>query len=225
MVRNVVGVIAGVVVLALAIGLRGQYIGRHREFPRSPNPQDIVGPVSSPKTTPAQAVSARKGSIGLAWAETSSPAESKVHIVSREKTMKGAALFDTEFQVSASVEANCRVGIARGYGTACNRIRHDLSMMAQESRDPAWASDLEAKLQNYFERQNLEGFSVRNIECRTSLCAIEVVATKDQPIVFVFASPNPLSDQLIPPTYFANGEETDPPGAKLQTLLVTYRRR
>jgi hypothetical protein len=84
---------------------------------------------------------------------------------------------------------------------------------------------MEAKLLSYFEQQNLEGLSVRNIECRTSLCAIEVAATKNQPIVFVFGSPNPLNDQLISPTYFVSGEETAPSGAQLETLLVTYRRR
>jgi len=215
----------GVVLLALAIGLVAQYIARYNESSRAPSPQPIFGAMSSPKTTPAQAVSARSGSAGRDSTQTSTSAESTEHITSRATNAKGAALFGNEFQVSASVESSCKVAIARGYGVACDRIGDDLSTMEQESRDPAWAPDMERKLQNYFEKQNLEGFSVRNIACRTSLCAIEVVATRDQPIVFVFSSPNLLGDQLISPTYFANGEETDPSGAKLETLLVTYRRR
>ena len=222
-IRSTKGIVSGCVLLALLIALGSHFIWRHHA-PTS-RTQQIARSTSSQIISSVPAVSAGAHSIGPAEPPSHKSAEPTKPMASREASTKEAELFEREFQVSTSVESGCKPASPRGSSTACDKIRHDLSMMAREMRDPAWASDMEARLQEYFERQSLEGLSVRNIECRVSLCAIEVAVIKDQPIVFVFGSPNPLNDKLISPTYFANGEETGPSGEQLEVLLVTYRRR
>lgn len=217
MVRHSVGGITGVLLLVLALGLGAQYVAEHKKPSRAP--------MLEPTNRPAQAAAARSSHPSRDGEQISTPAESKQIITSRAAIRPGIELSGNQFGVSASVVTLCRVGSAWGGGVDCARIRDDLSTMAQESRDPAWAPAMEAKLQNYFERQNLEHFSIRNVECRASLCAIEAVAARDQPMVFVFGSPDPLANQLIAPTYFADGEETDPSGVKLNVVLATYRRK
>ncbi|MDP2324318.1 MAG: hypothetical protein Q8N51_09850, partial [Gammaproteobacteria bacterium] len=82
-----------------------------------------------------------------------------------------AAEIGRPFPVSTSVLENCR--------------RHDycvieflprLSEFAQEPRDRAWAPDMEAEIGNLILEQVPGYFTIRGVECRTSLCVAEAVS-------------------------------------------------
>lgn len=72
------------------------------------------------------------------------------------------------FPVSASVAAGCKV-------YTCPEMDEVLARFAQEPRDSAWAAQMEAKLQDYVESQPGQ-YQIRAIECRTTLCFIEVAS-------------------------------------------------
>jgi hypothetical protein len=105
-------------------------------------------------------------------------------------------------------------------GHICKKFYVDLAQMAKEPRDSAWANDMEAKLQAYIE-QEFKDALIRNIDCRTSLCAIEVETT-DVRISAVFPYPNPLNNQLMRENWMSSTEKT-PSGA--DTFVVIYKRR
>jgi hypothetical protein len=72
------------------------------------------------------------------------------------------------FPVSASVAAGCKV-------YTCPETDEALARFAREPQDPAWSAQMEAKLQNYVESQPGQ-YKIRAIECRTTLCFIEVAS-------------------------------------------------
>ncbi len=75
------------------------------------------------------------------------------------------------FPVSQSVQSTCET-----YSDRCKHQYELLSAMKDQPRDLAWAPKLESRL-----REALEGdegaYRVRTIECRLSLCAVEVEST------------------------------------------------
>jgi hypothetical protein len=94
--------------------------------------------------------------------------------------------------------------------------------MAQEPRDPAWAPDMETKLQDLVMAEPNK-FSIRDIECRMSLCAVEVASVYG-PYLGKINSNNPLDNNLF--TWFGMfGYETDPSAARITVTLLTFKRR
>jgi hypothetical protein len=80
------------------------------------------------------------------------------------------------FPVSVSVENSCKRDLAEmGEGATCGKVLRLLSDMAQEPRSPAWATSMEEKLRSMVLADPKE-FTIRGIECRLSLCAIEVAS-------------------------------------------------
>lgn len=73
------------------------------------------------------------------------------------------------FPVSASIEASCR-----DYPDVCKREHELLQRMSEEPRDDAWGTATEEKLRRWVMAQ--PGFTVRALECRMSLCALEVAS-------------------------------------------------
>jgi len=126
-----------------------------------------------------------------------------------------------QFPMSDSVDAACK---SLSHPVLCDRLRHDLSEMAHQPRDPAWASDTEAKLQSLVESQKPHAYSVRNVECRETLCALEVVS--DGPIGFPMLPTVGDTSTGLPhwSGNFAVGSEVGPSGDELRVHLFTYRR-
>ena len=77
------------------------------------------------------------------------------------------------FPVSASVQETCKI-------TGCADMVQDLSKFVQEPRDPSWSDGMEARLRNYIEAQP-GNYAIRDIECRTSVCAVEVTSNSQFP--------------------------------------------
>ena len=123
------------------------------------------------------------------------------------------------FVVPDSILATCNdPGMKTGH--ICKKFYADLAQMAKEPRDSAWANNMEEKLQAYIE-QEFKDASIRNIDCRTSLCAIEVETT-DVRITAVFPYPNPLNNQLMRENWMSSTKKT-PSGADL--FVVIYKRQ
>lgn len=81
-----------------------------------------------------------------------------------------ATVVGTAFDVSPSVDARCKDFLN------CNEVRKKLAIMAGESRDPSWATQMETKLQDAVMLEGPDKYLVRNVECRASICALEVAS-------------------------------------------------
>ena len=135
--------------------------------------------------------------------------------------LNGARQSDGPFVVSASIVAACNdPGLNAVH--FCKGLYADIAEMAKESRDATWAADMEEQLQEYVER-DFKQSSIRNIECQTSWCVIEVISS-DHPFRAVFSYPNSLNDKLNTKDWVTSTEK-DPSGADLQVIVVTYKRR
>jgi hypothetical protein len=128
------------------------------------------------------------------------------------------------FAVSSSVEISCNDRGLKAHHI-CDRLQINLADMSKEPRDTAWATEMEMKLQDLVASQGYDPSSIRNVECRTSWCAIEV-ASIYKAFVGVIPYPNPLNSQLDRDAWsWAVGRETDPTGAEIQVFVQLYRRR
>jgi hypothetical protein len=127
------------------------------------------------------------------------------------------------FPVSASIESGCN---GRHYVPTCTDAFEKLAAMMQEPRDLAWASRMERKIQDEIISEGDGRFGVRNVECRLTICALEVTSR---------LSP-PTGVYMTPPLEFINTNklysnvcgyspiETDDSGVKTTITLVVYRR-
>jgi hypothetical protein len=79
---------------------------------------------------------------------------------------------DRDFPVSPSVKAACASYLASGRDL-CDKENELLMKFARESRDPVWANLTEQKLMRFVASEG-DKFRVRSLECRSSVCAMEV---------------------------------------------------
>lgn len=101
------------------------------------------------------------------------------------KSEDATAVIGRPFPVSTSVEATCRL-----LGGSCDeKLDGLLTEFAQQPRDPAWAPDMETTLRNHLTTAEPDKYTIRALECRTTLCAVEVAslygAYHGAPYVFV----------------------------------------
>jgi hypothetical protein len=121
------------------------------------------------------------------------------------------------FVMSSSILSACNDPGIKG-AHICDRLYADLAQIAKEPQDDTWSSDMEEKLQAYVER-TFKDASIRNIDCRTSFCAMEV-QTGDPTITAAFPYPNPLLNQLHRDTWMESAVGTAP-----ESFVVIYKRR
>ena len=120
------------------------------------------------------------------------------------------------FPVSASVEAYC----INKAPLHCEREHQALAKMAQQPRDEAWAAKTESQIQDEVISQGPGIYSIRNIECRSSICAVEVKSLSRAYIGanYNFLAVNGLFDDL---NMFAS-PENDELGRRTQVTLVIF---
>ncbi len=131
------------------------------------------------------------------------------------------AVIGHPFRVSASVETICE-RFSSGDRDSCSDVRRVLSEFSQEPRDLVWATNIENRLRALAESDN---YTVRDIECRTSLCVGEVASTYGRfPWMEDLGKDTALEKSLLPvvATY---GYETDPSMGRTTVTLMTYIRR
>jgi hypothetical protein len=87
------------------------------------------------------------------------------------------SLRGVEFATSSSiVEARARRCINDTENTACPAISNHLRIFRGEDRDQAWAARTETALRHVVETRDGGRFVVRSVECRTTICLLEVVS-------------------------------------------------
>jgi hypothetical protein len=120
------------------------------------------------------------------------------------------------FSISASIEARCR--------RDCDEVNEKLSEMVQEPRDSVWATEMEMKIQDNLTSQGSDKYSIRNIECRASLCAVETASLFGQYLGPAYNDPlnKSLGGGGLIPIW---GYEFDPSGARVTVSLVVLMRR
>lgn len=110
------------------------------------------------------------------------------------------------FRVSDSVVKDCRHLMERG----CQALDEFLGLMAAQSRDPDWAARTEARLARVLTRGGRRDYQIRALECRSSLCAIEVASELEYPRISL--SPDDALDRELAwsgPTVSAWEEDAD----------------
>jgi hypothetical protein len=130
---------------------------------------------------------------------------------------EGNLVIGNPFPISTSMQNSCK------QNPDCDRMKAALKEMEQEPRDNSWATDMEGKLQDYSASFGPDKYTVRAVECRESLCAIEAASTYGL-LPFALPYDSPLGSQLSAWDSWT-AHETDPLGAKITVTLSMYRRR
>lgn len=129
------------------------------------------------------------------------------------------AMIGRPFPVSASVEFTCRK-----LGGSCDEeLDGLLSKFAHEPRDPAWAAEMETRLREFILTSEPGKFSIRAVECRTSLCVVEVASGFGAYIDHLESSES-LSKDLFG-WIGTHGYEVDQASARVTVTLQTFMRR
>jgi hypothetical protein len=129
----------------------------------------------------------------------------------------GTAVIGRPFPMSTSVETACR----RLAGT-CDEGLQLLSKMVQEPRDAEWAKEMEFKLRDHLLTAQPGKYSIRAIECRSTLCAAEVESPYGPYLggPYSFVAANNLYNG---PSFL--GYETGELGTKVTVTLQMFERR
>jgi hypothetical protein len=135
-------------------------------------------------------------------------------------TLKSLRVGSSPFVLPDSILATCRdPGIEAGH--ICERFNAALRAFTEEVRDPVWASETEEKLQAYVEK-GFPDATILNIECRTTLCGIEVETANGGIADATFRPyPQPLSSELIREDWMKSLGDTQ---SGLAIYIVIYRR-
>jgi hypothetical protein len=137
------------------------------------------GTTRSSQTDKSQLSHSKPPKIAAAPAESAEggsqlPNEAEIASNSSSYLADPRAVVGREFPISDSVRASC---IRNREGTACEDETIDmLERMAKEPRDLLWAPQTERRLSDLI-RSRTEEVEIRAVECRTSICAIEVAST------------------------------------------------
>jgi hypothetical protein len=129
-----------------------------------------------------------------------------------DKSVVGSA-----FPISASALSACR-------NHGCDEVREKLTEMANEPRDNAWATQMEIEIQNNILSQGQDKYAIRDIECRSSICAIETASVEGQYLGPSYNDPLRSSltgGELIP----IWGYETDASGVRITVSVIVLMRR
>jgi len=200
----------------------------HDSFNAKPSAKDRLHSSNASKNSTETLENNFSASRYEAFATTRSSGVSPKELIStefaHESDSKQPAEGGTVFSVSPVINVTCASLAKSGTGEICDRVMGLLSLMAKEKRNDAWAPQAEYGLQKFAEAQAGGQFSVRNIECRSSLCAIEVVSLYGQ----YFTGPAPYRDPLNNLVGFTGlevvGTEKDADGIKVFVTLLIYKR-
>lgn len=91
------------------------------------------------------------------------------------------------FQLSESVEEDCR----RTRTFSCWYLHGFIDDLAAEWRNPAWAAEMEERLERVITRGERRKYEIRALECRDTRCAVEVAT------VGVYARVSLVSDDRL----------------------------
>jgi hypothetical protein len=103
----------------------------------------------------------------------------------------------------------------------CERQHNRLAEMAKEPRDLAWAAKTESLIQDEVLSLSPGDYSIRNIECRSSICAVEIesVSSWYSAASIKFEDATGLVDGLR-----MSAVETDSVGREVKVSLVLFNK-
>jgi hypothetical protein len=121
------------------------------------------------------------------------------------------------FQVSNSVDSRCK-----HEPSLCADVLRNLAKLASEPRDNRWAAEMEKLIQTNITEQEQKQYSIRNIECRMSVCAVEVASIFGP---YLIGRDDQLHTSLRPGLATLGAYETDASGARVTVTVETFTRR
>jgi hypothetical protein len=122
------------------------------------------------------------------------------------------------FQISASIRAGCK-----NDSIECPLVMASVAKMVEEPRDIAWASKMEEKIQAVVDKQGPGKYATRNLECRTTLCILEVEVRV--PGAFNDRYEDAITSGLRPNAMTIGATEYDSSGATYHVELMDFVRR
>lgn len=153
----------------------------------------------------------------LAGSSKNETTEFKTASSSGAEVSEGDSVIGNPFPTSASVQDSCKKN------PDCDRVNAGLKEMAEEPRDVSWATNMEDQLRDYSASFGSGKYTIRAVECRESLCAIEVASVYG---ILPPALPYGSSlDRQLSSWDSWTGHETDQLGAQVTVTLLIYRRR
>ena len=121
------------------------------------------------------------------------------------------------FEISASVKEGCKSDTIE-----CPLVMSSIEKMTGEPRDVAWADKMEAAIQSAFDSQGYGRYVIRDVECRSSLCVLEVE------VHVLGAAPrydNAILAGLRPHAMTVGVREHDSAGVSYRVQLMDFERR
>jgi hypothetical protein len=173
----------------------------------------------------------------IADRHASSPTKLVIEASSQEKgepasshhgeTSASAAVVGRVFPVSAAIEDDCN----KRPDDLCNDMRENLAAMAEQPRDGAWATQMEALIEHdVLYEEEPSRFRIRNIECRTTLCAAEVETTpsitgRDGSYMGGIQLGHDALNAALQTNLNTFAYEVDQSGTRIQVTVITFTRR
>lgn len=130
------------------------------------------------------------------------------------------------FPVSESVKTYCHKDVVNRRPSLCLDVFDLLPQFSREPRDPKWAAEMEADLGEIVTNEPGD-HTIRVIECRRTLCAMEVVSRyHGRSVVHRFLSSysKPLPVRLALAGHAISREADDPPGVPITVDVIILRR-
>jgi hypothetical protein len=125
------------------------------------------------------------------------------------------SLVGQPFQISASIGEGCKNDLIE-----CPLVMASVARMVKEPRDIDWAARMEKRLQAVADMQGAGRYVIRNLECRTSTCILEVEV---RPGTFPRYDPAVTAD--LRPNALVTGSERDASGEVYIVELMDFARR
>jgi hypothetical protein len=137
------------------------------------------------------------------------------NIVRLDVSRADSSVVGRPFALSASMQAELKKS------DVFRAAQEVLEQMAREPRDDKWASLKESQIQDLTLSY---GIYVRNVECRTTICAVEA-ATVNEPFDVITIEQQLTRLDLLGPEYLTFAHETDDNGNSIKVALFAIRRR
>ena len=207
-------------VLLIIVTLGVAYVGYSARFPTATSQRaSPIGPTAQNRGSSFQ-----DGLAGDTIGKTSAPKNEKAinekstgritnpHGIGIDKSVKGQT-----FEISASVKEGCKSDAVE-----CPLVMASVGRMAEEPRDMDWAAKMEATIQSAFDSQGPDKYVIRNVECRTSICILEVEVHGLGPTI---RYEDAIFSSLRPHAMTIGVREYDSSGASYHVELMDFERR
>jgi hypothetical protein len=127
------------------------------------------------------------------------------------------SVVDQPFQISSSIREGCKSDTIE-----CPLVMASAARMAKEPRDIDWAAKMEERIQAAVDMQAAGNFVIRNLECRTSICILEVECRSG---TFTARYDDVITSSLRPDALTISAPEYDPSGTRFHVELMDFARR